>query len=159
MHQFETQLKKGINVHGWTYIDIPAVISKKLKKKGRILVIGFIENETFRSSLLPKGDGSHYLFVSKPLQKNIGKTAGDFVKVKLEEDTKPRIVEVPEDIINAFSESPKAILTFNNFPYSHKKELTDWINDAKKAETRERRIVKAILMLENRSGAKSVTSH
>jgi len=38
--------------------------------------------------------------------------------------------------------------TYQNFSYSHKKELNDWINEAKKIETRERRIVKMIFMLE-----------
>lgn len=149
MYQFEAQLKKGINMQGWTYVDIPSSVSKKLKKKGRVKVCGTIGRENFRTSILPKGDGSHYLFVSQPLLKKTGKTAGDHVLVRLEEDTKPRTVDVPGDIMDAVSVSPKALATFIKFSYSHKKELTDWINDAKKAETRERRIVKLILMLEN----------
>lgn len=149
MYQFEAQLKKGINHQGWTYFDIPETVSKKFKKKGRILVTGFVDNESFRTSILPKGDGTHYLFVSQPLLKKTGKTAGDFVKIKLAEDIEPRTVEVPADIIEAFSVSQKAITTFTKFSYSHKKELTEWINEAKKTETRERRIIKAIVMLEN----------
>ncbi len=147
MYQFESQLKKGINSQGWTYVDIPSSVSNKLKKKGRIKVVGTIGRENFRTSILPKGDGSHYLFVSLPLQ--TGKMDGDNVLVRLMEDTKPRTVDVPKDIIDAFSVSPEALAIFTQFSYSHKKELTDWINDAKKAETRERRIVKLVLMLEN----------
>jgi hypothetical protein len=149
MYQFETQLKKGVNKQGWAYVDIPAVVSGKLKKKGRIPVSGSVDNETFRTSILPKGDGTHYLFVSQPLQKKIRKTTGDFICVKFEEDIQPRTVDMPDDIIQAFSVSRKALATFTNFSYSHKKELMEWINDAKKSETRERRIVKAIVMLEN----------
>ncbi|HNW89551.1 MAG TPA: YdeI/OmpD-associated family protein [Bacteroidales bacterium] len=149
MYQFEAQLKKGINSQGWTYVDIPSSVSNKLKKKGRIKVCGTIGQENFRTSILPKGDGTHYLFVSQPLLKKIGKMAGDDVQVKFEEDTKPRTVDVSEDMMDAISLSPKALATFIKFSYSHKKELTEWINDAKKAETRERRIVKLVLMLEN----------
>jgi hypothetical protein len=149
MHQFEAQLKKGINHQGWTYVDIPETLSKKFKKKGRIPVTGFVENESFRTSILPKGDGTYYLFVSQPLQKKTGKTAGDYVKIKLSEDIEPRTVDVPNDIIEAFSVSQKALSTFTRFSYSHKKELTEWINEAKRTETRERRIIKAIVMLEN----------
>ena len=149
MYKFEAQLKKGINRQGWTYVDIPATVSKKFKDKGRIPVAGSVDHESFRTSILSKGDGTYYLFVSQPLQKKIGKTAGDYIKIQIEEDEKPRTVDVPADIIEAFSTSRKAITTFTNFSYSHKKELTEWINEAKRTETRERRIIKAIVMLEN----------
>jgi len=149
MYKFEAQLKKGINRQGWTYVDIPATVSKKFKDKGRIPVAGSVDHESFRTSILPKGDGTYYLFVSQPVQNKIGKTVGDYVKIQFAEDLEPRTVDVPNDIIEAFSVSRKAIATFTGFSYSHKKELTEWINEAKKTETRERRIVKAIVMLEN----------
>lgn len=149
MYKFEAQLKRGINRQGWTYVDIPALVSKKFKDKGRIPVAGYIDREPFRTSILSKGDGMYYLFVSQPLQKKLGKTVGDYLKIQLAEDIEPRTVDVPNDIIEAFSVSRKAISTFAGFSYSHKKELTEWINEAKKAETRERRIIKAIVMLEN----------
>lgn len=141
MHRFETQLKKGLIHMGWTYLDIPAAVSKKINRKGRVPVCGFIDKEFFNISMLPKGDGTHYLFVKQPLLKKIGKSAGDLVMLKVEEDLKPRVVEVPDEIIKALSVSPKALETFTRFSYSHKSELMDWINDAKKAETRERRII------------------
>ena len=34
----------------------------------------------------------------------------------------------------------KALKTFENFSYSHKKEYVDWITDAKRDETRKRRL-------------------
>ena len=149
MFKFEAQLKKGINQQGWTYVDIPATVSRKFEKKGRIPVTGSVDNESFRTSILPKGDGTHYLFVSQPLLKITGKTVGDFVKIIFSEDIEPRTVDVPDDIIEAFSVSQKAITTFTKFSYSHKKELTEWINEAKRQDTRERRIIKAMVMLEN----------
>ena len=149
MHQFEAQLKKGINRQGWTYIDVPASVCRELNRKGKIKVCGNIDAGNFRSSFLPKGDGTYYLFVNRPLLKMINKTAGDYVTVTFAEDTAPRTVDVPDDIRRAFAENPKAEDTFTGFSYSHKKELMEWINDAKKEETRKRRIVKAILMLEN----------
>lgn len=149
MHRFETQLKKGSLHQGWTYVDIPAAVCRKLPKKGRIKITGTIDSESFRTSLLPKGDGTHFLFVSQPLLKKINKTAGDFVEVNLEEDLQPRAVELPEDMHRALLLSPLAMDTYQNFSYSHKKELNDWINEAKNSETRQRRIVKMILILEN----------
>lgn len=149
MQQFEAQLKKGINRQGWTYLEVPASVCCELNRKGKIKVCGNIDTAAFRSSFLPKGDGTYYLFVNRPLLKIINKTAGDYVTVTFAEDTAPRTVDVPEDIMRAFAENPKVHGTFTGFSYSHKKELMEWINDAKKEETRKRRIVKAILMLEN----------
>lgn len=148
MFHFTTQLIKGSDRRGWTFLNIPAKVSLKFHTKGRIKVAGKIDMENFRTSLLPKGDGTHFLFVSQPLLKKIRKAAGDFVEVHLEEDLQPRSVDLPEDMRRALSQSPLAMATYQNFSYSHKKELNDWINEAKKIETRERRIVKMIFMLE-----------
>ncbi|WP_052487223.1 YdeI/OmpD-associated family protein [Gordoniibacillus kamchatkensis] len=66
---------------------------------------------------------------------------------------KPRVVEVPDDFQAALSRSPAAKALFDSIAYTHKKEYVTWITEAKKAETRENRIAKAIEMLE--SGKKS----
>jgi uncharacterized protein YdeI (YjbR/CyaY-like superfamily) len=44
--------------------------------------------------------------------------------------------------------SPKAWENFNNLPPSHRREYIGWISDAKKEETRQRRIREAIERLE-----------
>lgn len=66
---------------------------------------------------------------------------------------KPRVVEVPDDFQAALERSPAAKALFESIAYTHKKEYVTWITEAKKAETRESRVVKAIEMLE--SGKKS----
>jgi uncharacterized protein YdeI (YjbR/CyaY-like superfamily) len=59
-------------------------------------------------------------------------------------DTEPRIVVVPEDFQQALDNNPKAKKIFEKFSYSHKKEYVEWIEGAKRQETRENRINKAI---------------
>jgi hypothetical protein len=66
---------------------------------------------------------------------------------------KPRVVEVPDDFQAALDRSPAAKAFFDSIAYTHKKEYVRWITEAKKAETRESRIAKAVEMLE--SGKKS----
>ena len=51
---------------------------------------------------------------------------------------------VPADLKAALQKNPKARKTFENFSYSHKKEYVDWIIDAKRDETRQRRLKTAI---------------
>jgi hypothetical protein len=149
MFKFKALLVKGNHNNGWTYIDVPPEISAKLLKPGRIFIRGNLDGSDFRTTCSKKGDGQGFFFVNKPLLKSIHKTAGDMVSVELMEDDEPRVVHVPDDLTEALSFSDKARFTFDNFPYSHKKEIIAWIDDAKKSETRQRRIVKTILMLEN----------
>src|SRR4029079_6941798 len=49
-----------------------------------------------------------------------------------------REVVVPEVLVSALDANPKAAETFNNFPYSCKKEYVEWITEAKNATTREK---------------------
>ena len=56
-------------------------------------------------------------------------------------------VTVPTDLKNALAKNARARKTFENFSYSHKKEYVDWITDAKRVETRNRRLKTAIQWL------------
>jgi uncharacterized protein YdeI (YjbR/CyaY-like superfamily) len=55
-----------------------------------------------------------------------------------------RKLTVPSDLEAALKKNPKAKKTFDDFSYSHKKEYVEWITDAKRAETRQRRLTTAI---------------
>ena len=58
-----------------------------------------------------------------------------------------REINVPADLKAALQRKVKARKTFENFRYSHKKEYVDWITDAKRDETRRRRLETAIQWL------------
>jgi uncharacterized protein YdeI (YjbR/CyaY-like superfamily) len=52
--------------------------------------------------------------------------------------------EIPEDLMEAFSSNKKAFGNFMNFSTSTRRTYIDWLNSAKKAETRPGRINKII---------------
>jgi uncharacterized protein YdeI (YjbR/CyaY-like superfamily) len=54
---------------------------------------------------------------------------------------------VPADFSAALNKNKKARAAFENFSYSHKKEYLQWITEAKREETRARRIKTAIQWL------------
>lgn len=54
----------------------------------------------------------------------------------------------PDDLIEALKKNKKALDHFNHLAPSHKRNYLLWINDAKKEETRIRRISRAVQMLE-----------
>ena len=50
----------------------------------------------------------------------------------------------PDDLIAALKKNKKALATFESFSPSHRREYVEWITDAKREETRQRRVSTAI---------------
>jgi uncharacterized protein YdeI (YjbR/CyaY-like superfamily) len=67
--------------------------------------------------------------------------AGDTVDVEIELDTEPRTVALPDDLAAALDEEARA--TFDRMAYTHRREYVEWITEAKRPETRTRRVAKA----------------
>ncbi|HEU4827686.1 MAG TPA: YdeI/OmpD-associated family protein [Gemmatimonadales bacterium] len=60
----------------------------------------------------------------------------------------PKPVSVPADLAAALRRSRRARETFESFSPSHKREYIEWITEAKRAETREKRLATTIEWLE-----------
>ena len=73
--------------------------------------------------------------------------AGDEVEVELALDIEPREVTVPADFAAALNADAVAQQMFDKLSYSHKRQHILTIEGAKTAETRQRRIEKALAML------------
>jgi uncharacterized protein YdeI (YjbR/CyaY-like superfamily) len=93
------------------------------------------------------GTECHLLIVLKEIRGQIGKTFGDEVTITVEPDTEPRVIEVPVELKEAFKTEKEAKDFFEKLSYTHQREYVMWINEAKREETRQNRIVKAIEML------------
>jgi uncharacterized protein YdeI (YjbR/CyaY-like superfamily) len=78
--------------------------------------------------------------------------AGDVVDVGLELDTAAREVTVPDDLAGELAREPDARRFFDGLSYSQKRWFVLGIEGAKKPETRQRRLVKAMAMLREGRG-------
>ena len=87
------------------------------------------------------------LGVSAEVRERAGVAAGDEVDVELELDTEPREVTVPPDFADALDRDADAKRFFDGLSFSHKQRYVLSIEGAKTAETRQRRIAKAISAL------------
>jgi hypothetical protein len=85
-------------------------------------------------------DGVGYVVVNRAVKKATGVDAPDRVQVTMELDTDPRTVEVPADLRAALREDADAKAAFAKLSYTHRREYVDWIEEAKRPETRARRI-------------------
>lgn len=153
--EFRAVLKRPEGVGTWTYLDIPVDMVKLFGNKGRITIKGTINGCLFRSSALPHGDGRHYLVVNSAIRNALGVRQGAEVKVVLEADAGVRTVSVPEDLRRALIKNKTAAQVFQGLSYSHQKEFVEWIEGAKKPETRSRRIDQVPAMLAEGTTPKS----
>jgi hypothetical protein len=91
--------------------------------------------------------GEFLLGLNKEIRTAAGVEAGDAVRVELRLDAEERTVELPQALERALAGDAKAKAGFDGLAYSHRKEYARWIGEAKKAETRERRVAKALELL------------
>jgi hypothetical protein len=123
--------------------DVEAVFGKK-----RVPVQATIDGQPYRGTLVRMGEPCHMLPVLKEIRARIGKTAGDEVEITLQEDTAPRVVEIPPDLGAALAKNPSAQAAFQKLAYTHQREYVNWILEAKRPETRQRRVVQTVTKLE-----------
>src|SRR5512146_1972913 len=131
---------------GGAFVEVPFDVEEKLGSK-RPKIKALIEGVPYRGLLVRMGGPNHMLIILKGIREQIGKTFGDEVTITVEPDTQPRVIEVPAELKKAFRTEKDAKANFEKLSYTHQKEYVTWINDAKKEETRQSRIVKAIEML------------
>lgn len=132
------------------FIAVPDEIANQLGAKHRTKVKAKFEGVEYRGSLARMKSECLLLGVRKEIRNQIGKQFGDIVNVEIELDTEPRIVEIPEDVLAVFIELPAVKEKFHKLSYTHQKEHINAINEAKKIETRTKRILKMIEFLENK---------
>jgi Bacteriocin-protection, YdeI or OmpD-Associated/Domain of unknown function (DUF1905) len=132
---------------------VPSAVSEALGRRGQIRVRGTLNGLEFKSNLMPIGDGTHCLGVHKATQVAAGIDFGDSVLVEMEEDTAPRAVEVPADLERALRAKPKIKAFFDGLAHTHRREYANWVAEARKPETRQRRIEQTLVLL--REGRKS----
>ena len=127
-----------------TGFEVPAdVIASLGPGKKPAVTVTLNGGYTYRSSVGSMG-GKFMLPVSGEHRAGAGIAAGDRVEVDLELDTQPREVSVPDDLSAALDAEPTARSFFDGLSYSNKLRHVLAIDGAKTAETRERRIVKAV---------------
>ncbi|MCC7187322.1 MAG: DUF1905 domain-containing protein [Anaerolineales bacterium] len=131
---------------GGAFVEIPFDVEKAFGAK-KPKVKAMIEGVPYRGILSRMGTECHLLIILKGIREQIGKTIGDEVKITVELDTEPRVIEVPKDLMKELKKHKEAKAFFDKLSYTHQREYVTWIVEAKKEETRANRIVKMIEML------------
>ena len=125
-------------------IDIPFDVEKTFGARGRVPVRGTLNGAPFRSSVFRMGGDCHFMVVNREMREAAGVRGGETVPVTMERDTEARTVTPPTDFARALKTNEKARSLWEKLSYTHKREHVEHIEDAKKPETRQRRIERAV---------------
>jgi hypothetical protein len=157
MIKFKATIKKFEKMGektGWSYIDIPIELSEQLKPgfKQSFRVKGKLDKfEIAGVALTPMGEGHFIMSLNADLRKGIGKRAGAELQVQIQVDDNPDPVSSPE-FMECLADEPEALTFFNTLPKGHRNYFMKWIESAKTAPTKTKRIAMAVTALSRKWG-------
>jgi Bacteriocin-protection, YdeI or OmpD-Associated/Domain of unknown function (DUF1905) len=123
--------------------EVPANIVESLGSGKHPPVRVTINGHTYRTSVGTVG-GRFMVGVSAENRKSAGVAGGGETDIDIELDSQPREVVLPPDFKKALDQEPAARRFFDGLSYSQRRWFVMGIEEAKTAETRLRRIDKAV---------------
>ncbi|WP_411706152.1 DUF1905 domain-containing protein [Edaphovirga cremea] len=131
----------------WAFLVLPKAASDKLPRRGRTSVEGTINGYPFQATLDPDGQLSHWLKVNKELQEAATASPGDTVAVQVSPADPEPEPQLPDDLQEALATSSAAKTTWEDTTTIARLDWIHWIESAKQAKTRKRRVDNACAML------------
>jgi hypothetical protein len=120
----------------------PKPVFGKVRAPVKVTVNGY----TYRSTIASMGHGACI-----PLRRSNREAAGldgtETLPVTLALDVEKRVVTPPADFVKALKAAPGAWDKWRALSYSHQREYAEAVGEAKKPETRARRIAGAVRMI------------
>jgi len=149
--EYKTVLIKG--AQNGVYADFPFDGVKEFGTRKPVPVKVLLEGKMFEMSLLPCGNGKHWLHIKKELRIAIGKDEGDTVNISLEKNNSLKAIEIPEYLQWLLENDGEMMKKFLKLPYSAKKFWIWHIEETKNEDTKVERINRLFDYLnENYSG-------
>lgn len=143
-YKFKAKIEAGDG--GGAYVLFPYDTEAEFATQGRVPVKAAFDGVPYTGSLIKYGHPLHSLGMPKAIREQTGKGPGDTVEVVVCKDEEVRTVEVPVEFEKLMKKAG-LLQVFNKLSYTHRKEYCRWITEAKKQETRLKRLEKAIGML------------
>lgn len=147
---YSTVIKSDLDGSTMTAIDVP-FDPKAVFGKVRAPVVVKVGSHTFRSTVCSMG-GCWWVPLRKSNREAAGVSGGQRVKVTLTLDEAPRTVEAPLDLKRALK-AAGSWPTWLAMSFTHQREYAEAVNEAKKPETRQRRIDGCVAALLARASA------
>jgi hypothetical protein len=145
-----------LELHGKTAtgITVPDDVVASLNAGKRVPVTVTINGYSYASTVAPY-NGKYLIPVSADVRAAAKVEAGDTLTVTLTVDSSTRSVDVPADLAAALKKNARAKTFFGTLSFSQQRAYTDWIEQAKKPETRAARVEKTIEFLNDGKKARA----
>jgi hypothetical protein len=117
----------------------PRPVFGKVRAPVKVTLNGY----TYRSTIASMGNGP-CIPLRRSNREAAGLEGGETLRVTLELDAEKREVKAPPDLVRALKGRPPAWDRWRELSYSHQREHVEAIEEAKKPETRTRRIDGAV---------------
>jgi len=139
--EYETVLKKGTQLG--VYADFPFDCHVVFGTRKAIPVkVAIDEKYTGEMSLLPCGNGKHWLYLRKEIRLAIGKNEGDSVFISLTKNHTPSMPDIPEYLQWLLEDDPVLMKAFEKMPNSARKFWIGYIEETKNEDTKVEKINK-----------------
>jgi len=146
-YKFKAKIEAGDG--GGAYVLFPYDTGKEFATQGKVPVKAAFNGVPYAGSLIKYGHPQHMLVVLKAIREQTGKGPGDTIEVVVWRDEEVRTLEVPAQF-EKLMKKQGLFPFFEKLSYTHRKEYCRWITEAKKEETRAKRLDKAIEMLKKK---------
>lgn len=147
--QFSATLHRPAELDAdWSFLRLTQAASEALPTRSMQSVEGTFNGVPFIATLLPDGEGGHWLKVPSKLQTDSGAKIGDAIAMEITPVKVEPEPEVPTDFQGALDESSDtARATWAAITALARRDWIFWIVSGKKAETRQKRIQVAMSKL------------
>ena len=147
---FTAYLQRPLRSHAdesWAFVVLPKPVSAALPRRGRLTVSVSLNNHRFNALLEPDGQKSHWLRLEDAVLRAAGVSVGESVQFEIAELDQEPEPAVPDDLARALASNADARRTWEATTVLARVDWIHWLESAKQAKTRAKRVADACEML------------
>lgn len=147
--EFEAMILDADNGRDVAFVKVPFDVKKELGSSRPKVRATFDNSVEYRGIISKMGTPFHILTLRKDVRSKLAKTIGEMVTVKIEAEGEEEVVELPIELEKALTVTPKLRRFFDELSPQHQRDYATFISNARKDESRMKRVNKVIKMLSN----------
>jgi hypothetical protein len=149
-YEFDSEIRLLEGKMKWNVLYFPYPVQEVFQTNGKVAVRITVDGHEFDHTLLPSRNG-HYLVYNEFIRRAVQKKPGDIVRVTLEKSEEKREIVVPVYISGAL-EAGNVLDVFLRQPDYVKREQINYIELAKKQETKDSRLLALVKRIKEQAG-------
>lgn len=145
---FTAQVKRFSMEGGMLYLELPNEASEPMRATGHKRWVCTIQDAlTWHCGLLPTGEGTWFVVLSKAKMNEVEAHVGDWLHVDMEPDTSKYGMPLPEDLAELLADDAEFERKFDAMLPGKRRNAIHQIATAKSPETATKRILKLMQQL------------